>query len=110
MQALLRNRKPGTSPLAPEAVAAWLEKQPFDLGLMVVMEHPQKVPLVTLENFARRGLAHEAPSIRRNAMGLLHHLRADTARDLAAEALTDEPDPALRRQLEEHASPVANGQ
>lgn len=47
----------------------------------------------------RRGLASESPAIRHDAMDLLHSVSVESARTLAREALTDEPDPALRNAL-----------
>jgi HEAT repeat protein len=46
-----------------------------------------------------RGLAHESPSIRRDAVLLLGTLGKPLAARLARQALKDEPDPALRRKL-----------
>ncbi len=52
-----------------------------------------------IEDLFRRALMSESPSLRRDAIKLLPLLPSADQRTLAVEALHDEPDPALRRDL-----------
>jgi hypothetical protein len=60
------------------------------------------VPAALRADIAKRALADESPSLRRGAAALLRDLDPDTARGLAETAMADEPDPLLRKRLQEH--------
>ncbi len=56
---------------------------------------------VDLAALVAEGLADESPSLRREAIGMLHSLPSPAATELAQRAEVDEPDPALKRLLQE---------
>jgi hypothetical protein len=58
---------------------------------------------------AKRALADESPSLRRDGCALLRDLDPQIARELAQLALTDEPDPLIRKQLGEQLRRAEGG-
>jgi hypothetical protein len=62
------------------------------------------VPAALRADIAKRALADDSPSLRRGGAALLRDLDPDIARGLAEAALVDEPDPLLRKRLEEHVA------
>ena len=56
-------------------------------------------PPIFVERLTRRALADESPMVRREGIYLLGFVPWGVAQALAAEALEDEPDPALEQQL-----------
>jgi hypothetical protein len=61
------------------------------------------LPASIAEDLARPALADESPSLRLQGCGLLHYLDPDTAKELATEALADEPDPYIIVELKKAA-------
>lgn len=61
---------------------------------------------VDLAALVAEGLADESPSLRHKAIGMLHSLPSPAATELAQRAEVDEPDPALKRLLEEWSRQV----
>jgi hypothetical protein len=60
------------------------------------------VPAPVRADIAKRALADDSPSLRRGGAALLRDLDPETARGLAETAMADEPDPLLRKRLQEH--------
>jgi hypothetical protein len=61
-------------------------------------------PAASRADIAKQALADDSPSLRRGGAALLRDLDPDTARGLAEAALVDEPDPLVRKHLEEHVA------
>ena len=88
-----------------EVLTAWVkDTTDVETALYVVDDLRTSLPPGFIEDLVRRALAHERPSLRWRGTQVLAWLDAQHARSLASEALTDEPDPALRRILTERAA------
>ena len=82
------------------AVERWIVSEELDLALSWVLSLASLLTTRTLVTLARRGLASDSPTQRHKAIGVLAILPTERARTLAMKALLDEPDPALRHELE----------
>lgn len=98
--ALARTPPPATAE-ALATLANWVPRgDPIGLALWVaslvwpLLEQDEIVQLL------RRGLAAESPNIRGDSLVLVRQRDDNTARILIEEALVDEPEPILRKQME----------
>lgn len=83
----------------------WLERdRPLRTAVTVAGALGNLVSESRLRDLCARGLADESPTLRLDASRLLKLLKEDEARALARGAAQDEPDPSLRRRLDEHAT------
>jgi HEAT repeat protein len=87
-------------PNARGAVLRWLPGETSLINAMMVAGNLGDAAAGILSGLVARCLDHESPAIRHFALDLLHQLDDSEANRLASRALADEPDPALRRQLQ----------
>jgi hypothetical protein len=92
----------------PRARALLLEHLPREPWLRSMVQIAAylrgDVPAALRADIAKQALADDSPSLRRGGATLLRDLDADSARGLAEAALVDEPDPLVRKCLEEHVA------
>ena len=58
------------------------------------------MPEIEMAELVRRGLASDSATTRSRTIDVTHHLGEPSARLLLEEALADEPEPLLRKQIE----------
>jgi hypothetical protein len=88
-------------PRASDLLARWLPTETSTRLAVAIAANPMVAATDQLiADLARRGLADDSPSLRLDAIGLLHRLPPEEARGLAEQALTDEPDDAIKTSLQ----------
>ncbi|MBS2032577.1 MAG: hypothetical protein JST54_32185 [Deltaproteobacteria bacterium] len=82
-------------------IVAWLKKQTdVRTALGYSLQLRESLPPEFIEALATKALADESPSLRLNGIGALRYLEAERAAAISRRAIEDEPDPALKRELE----------
>lgn len=90
------------TPKANALLLEHLHREPWLRAAAQIAAHLRTDAPASLRTaIARKTLADDSPSLRRGGVALLRDLDPEIARSLAEEALVDEPDPLVRRGLEE---------
>jgi hypothetical protein len=92
------------SPSAREALLRWLPGETALLTAMGIAGELGDAARPVLSTLVARALAHDSPALRHHGIFGLNLLDVGEATRLASQALVDEPDPALRKQLEATAN------
>jgi hypothetical protein len=83
------------------ALGRWVceHGEPIDMALWAAGLVHEILPTAVTEEILRHALASAAPSLRLDATRYLEHVAASTCMPLLREAVKDEPDPLLRREM-----------